>query len=99
MPVTIPRAERFAIHKLIVSVERQDQAKSSKDTLQAAQLIEILNMRRPLELAESWETALSEGERWREKLEKGRERLPVEARDALADVLDQQEKSRKRWGK
>jgi hypothetical protein len=36
---------------------------------------------------------------WREKLEKGRERLSVEARDALADVLDRQEKSRKRRGK
>lgn len=99
VPVTIPRAERYAIHKLIVSVERQDQVKSSKDTLQAAQLIEILNKRRPLELAESWEIAWAEGERWREKLEKGRERLPVAARDALADVLDRQEKSRKKRGK
>jgi hypothetical protein len=35
IPVTIPRAERYAVHKLIVSAERQDQVKSTKDTLQA----------------------------------------------------------------
>lgn len=99
VPVTIPRAERYAIHKLIVSVERLDQAKSSKDIMQAAQLMQILQKRRPLELAESWEAAWQEGERWREKLEKGRERLPVEAREALADVLERQEKSRKRRGR
>jgi hypothetical protein len=54
IPVTIPRAERYAVHKLIVSAERQDQAKSAKDTLQAATLIAALATRRPLELAKAY---------------------------------------------
>ena len=47
--VTIPRAERYAVHKLMVAVERRDQAKSAKDLLQAAILIEALAAKRPLE--------------------------------------------------
>lgn len=96
VPVTIPRAERYAVHKLIVAVERQDQVKASKDVMQAAILIEALHQKRPLELAESWEVAWSTGKHWRDKLEKGRERLPSAARDALADVLDRLAKSRAR---
>src|SRR5262249_25872084 len=42
VPVTIPRAERYAVHKLIVAVERQDQAKSRKDLQQAETLMAIL---------------------------------------------------------
>lgn len=96
VPVTIPRAERYAVHKLIVAAERQDQAKSSKDILQASQLIEALQQKRPLELAESWEVAWSTGDRWREKLEKGRERLPDAAKKALEDVLARAKASKQR---
>lgn len=96
IPVTIPRAERYAVHKLIVSVERQNQIKSTKDTAQAAQLIDVLSRRRPLELAESWETAWDTGERWREKLESGRLRLPNEAQDQLETVLEKASASQKR---
>lgn len=88
VPVTIPRAERYAVHKLIVSVERADGIKSAKDTLQASQLIETLHKRRPLELAEAWHEAIAMGARWREKLAKGRERLPEMAETALASVLE-----------
>jgi hypothetical protein len=38
IPVTIPRAERYAIHKLIVAAERKDQVKSAKDIVQARRL-------------------------------------------------------------
>jgi hypothetical protein len=96
IPVTIPRAERYAVHKLIVSAERQDQVKSAKDTLQATTLIEALATRRPMELAKAWHTAWDEGPRWREKLEAGRERLAPEAQQRLADVLDRAAKSRAR---
>ncbi len=96
VPVTIPRAERYAVHKLIVAVERQNQVKSMKDILQASQLIEALHKRRPLELAEAWETAWAEGERWREKLEKGRARLPTYTQKILAEVLEQHKRSRQR---
>ncbi len=88
VPVTIPRAERYAVHKLIVSAERADRIKSTKDTLQASQLIEALRKRRPLELAEAWHEASATGERWREKLAKGRARLSDEAEAALGEVLE-----------
>ena len=88
VPVTVPRAERYAVHKLIVAVERKDQVKSAKDLMQAGTLIEVLAKRRPLELAEAWTIALDAGPKWQEKLIHGRERLPDTARAALAVVLE-----------
>jgi hypothetical protein len=99
IPVTVPRAERYAIHKLIVAAERQDQVKSNKDILQAATLIEALEKRRPLDLANAWQTAWNEGPRWKDKLESGRERLPEEIRAALASVLHRASESKRRRGK
>jgi hypothetical protein len=87
VPVTIPRAERYAVHKLIVAVERQDQAKSAKDLLQAETLIATLAARRPLELASAWQEAWNIGPRWREKLAAGRERLLASARNTLVEVV------------
>ncbi len=98
VPATIPRAERYAVHKLIVSVERDNQVKSRKDTLQAATLIEALSVRRPLELADAWQTAWDMGPRWREKLEAGRARLEQVSQDALDLVLRKASESRKRRG-
>lgn len=86
--VTVPRAERYAVHKLIVSVERDNAAKAQKDTMQAGTLISALAKRRPIELGEAWEEAWKVGPRWREKLEKGRARLPAEAEEALQDAID-----------
>lgn len=87
IPVTVPRAERYAVHKLIVATERRDQAKSGKDVEQAAILIEALASKRPAELAASWTTAWTSGGRWREKLDAGRARLSAAAQEALAGVL------------
>jgi hypothetical protein len=88
VPVSIPRAERYAMHKLIVAVERKDQAKARKDIAQAEQLIHLLRTRRPIELAEAWEAAWETGDRWREKLQSGRERLSDVANDALSAVIE-----------
>jgi hypothetical protein len=99
VPVTIPRAERYAIHKLIVAVERQDQVKSAKDILQAAVLIEALQKRRPLELADAWQVAWDTGPQWKKKLESGRERLSETARAALEDVLRRAAESKARRNK
>lgn len=96
VPVTIPRAERYAVHKLIVAAERADQVKSAKDIAQAAILIEALAQRRPLELANSWNIAWDSGPRWREKLESGRLRLPIEAEAALRRVEKARRESRRR---
>lgn len=83
VPVTVPRAERYAVHKLIVAVERVEQAKSPKDIQQAHTLIEALAVRRPAELAGAWETAWKTGSQWRKKLAAGRLRLPRESQEAL----------------
>ena len=99
IPVTVPRAERYAVHKLIVSAERKDQVKSVKDTLQAATLIDALVSRRPFELAEAWNTAWNAGPRWREKLEAGRLRLPAERQDQLEAMLKQAIESKARRSK
>ena len=88
IPVTVPRAERFAVHKLIVAVDRVNQAKSTKDIQQAQVLIEALSSRRPMELAESWSTAWAAGKQWRRKLESGKARLPSEAQAALMAVTN-----------
>ena len=77
VPVLVPVPERFAIHKLIVAVERKENsAKATKDIFQASALITALNEKRPLELAEAWTEAWNRGPRWREKLKLGRARLP-----------------------
>ncbi len=95
VPVTVPRAERYAVHKLIVAVERIDQAKSGKDVQQAEMLIEALATKRPAELAAAWRTAWDTGERWREKLEAGQARLPEAARQLLAGVLERKRTKRR----
>lgn len=69
--VQIPRPERFAIHKLIVSDRRQggpDSLKAVKDRRQAAMLIDILARDRPDELREAYADALAHGPRWRMRL-------------------------------
>ena len=96
VPVTIPRAERYAVHKLIVAAERRDQVKSAKDVVQSATLIHALGKKRPLELASAWQTAWDAGPRWRDKLKSGRARLPTEALHVLEDVLQRASASKKR---
>ncbi|MBS0377446.1 MAG: hypothetical protein JSS29_03085 [Proteobacteria bacterium] len=87
IPVTVPRAEAFAVHKLIVAVERINQAKSVKDIEQAGILVDALAVRRPAELARSWKLAWDAGRSWRKKLESGRARLSNEQQALLADTV------------
>ncbi len=93
---TVPRAERYAVHKLIVAAERSNQVKANKDILQSGMLIAALAARRPLELAEAWSAAWGEGPRWREKLESGRARLGEAQATALEQTLERAEASRKK---
>lgn len=77
--VRIPRPERFAIHKLIVSNRRKDgpeSLKARKDLLQAELLIEILSDDRPTDLEEAYSDAISRGPRWREHIEHSLARSP-----------------------
>jgi hypothetical protein len=80
--VQIPRPERFAIHKLIISDRRKDGAdslKARKDRRQAAFLINALAEDRPDDLREAYEEAMSRGPRWRERLDASIVRTPVVA--------------------
>lgn len=75
----IPRPERFAVHKLIVADRRRngpDAQKAVKDRMQAAFLIDVLAEDRPDELAEAYHQALSNGPRWRERIEATLAKLP-----------------------
>jgi hypothetical protein len=82
--VQIPRPERFAIHKLIVSTRRVggDALKAEKDRRQARFLIEILAEDRPDELLEAYEDARARGPRWADRLETALARQP-DLRDRL----------------
>ena len=76
----IPRPERFAIHKLIVSSRRKEgpeSLKSRKDLLQAELLIDILSEDRPTDLADAYSDAMSRGPRWREHIERSLARSPA----------------------
>ena len=88
IPVTIPRAERYAVHKIIVAVERRDQVKAQKDIEQAGALILASAKRRPLELGEVWLEAWNVGPRWREKLDAGVQRLSEAERQELKRVVE-----------
>lgn len=75
--VNIPRPDRFAIHKLIVSTERDSSAtaKSNKDVRQANVLIQYYLDHRPDEIAVSFQDAWTRGPGWRKWIETGLVRL------------------------
>jgi hypothetical protein len=88
--VTIPAPARYAIHKLIVAVERQQQGgeKSLKDIDQAASLIEAMKVsRRQDDLGLAWIEAWNRGPSWREALRRGSLRLPDESKTLLAAAI------------
>lgn len=76
--VRIPRPERYAIHKLIVSQERSTnaEAKARKDLAQARALILALAQDRPYELEAAYEAAVENGPRWRELIERALALMP-----------------------
>ncbi len=69
--IQIPNPARYAVHKLIVSQQRNVsmQAKVSKDLEQASLLIEYLRETRPYELKDAFEEAYSNGPKWRKTLD------------------------------
>jgi len=84
--VRIPRAERFAIHKLIVADRRRDgpdSLKARKDLMQAELLMSILAEDRPTDLVEAYEEATARGPRWQQRVEASLKRAP-----RLAALLD-----------
>lgn len=87
--IQIPRPERFAIHKLIVSDRRREGAgslKSRKDLQQAELLIGVLAEDRPSDLKEAYERAREVGPRWCERIDRALSRAP-RAAEILTSVL------------
>lgn len=86
--VHVPAPERYAVHKLILSLYRPAAiAKRDKDLLQAERLIEALAERRPGELKDVWEEAYERGPHWRKYLLEGMRNLAAHARDLLLRIL------------
>src|SRR5262249_55237247 len=86
--VLVPAPERYAVHKLILSVRRRmGDVKRDKDLHQAERLIEPLVEKRTRELAGVWEEAFSRGPTWRQLLLDGMARLESGARDQLLKIL------------
>lgn len=86
--VLVPTPERYAVHKLILSVRRRaGDVKRDKDLKQAATLIGPLLEKRPRELTAAWEEAFGRGPKWRQALFDGMSRLDPDARDPLLKAL------------
>jgi len=86
--VYVPAPERFAVHKLILALERPPGvAKRDKDVAQAGALIVALTERRPEDLRAAWEEAYERGPQWRKLLLGGMKQLPPSARDLLLRVV------------
>ena len=77
--VKIPDPARFALHKLIVSVDRSIamQTKAGKDRQQAAEMIEVLMEDRPGDIELAIESINRRPAGWRKKLRDGLARLPA----------------------
>lgn len=88
--VNVPRPERFAVHKLIVSQVRPDVAKRQKDLHQARVLFDALLQRDRSALVEAISEALQRGPKWRKRVDGGLaslggldDKLPGRIRDVL----------------
>jgi hypothetical protein len=82
--VYVPVPERFAVHKLILALERPPGvARRDKDIAQAGALIVALAEKRSEDLRVAWEEAYERGPQWKKLLLGGMKLLSAEARDLL----------------
>lgn len=67
--VLIPQPIRFALHKLIVSQEREAvaEAKKHKDLWQSFQLLSYFEQERPQDIEPAWKDIVSRGHKWQHK--------------------------------
>lgn len=80
--VTVPRPERYAVHKLIVAQRRTGGvAKRDKDIQQAAALLTVLAQKQPKEIRLAWEETEGRGRAWQKLLLEGMSQLPQLSRD------------------
>ncbi len=71
--VRIPQPIRYALHKLIVSQERDVTAgaKKNKDLWQAHQILEYFKSERPLDIIPAWDDLIARGSGWQKKASRG----------------------------
>lgn len=82
--VQVPRPERYALHKLIVSRRRREgAAKIDKDLAQAETLLRILADRRKADLRDAWVELQRRGPRWRELSHEGLEQIDSTVRERV----------------
>jgi hypothetical protein len=87
--VNVPRPERYALHKLIVSRRRREgAAKIDKDVAQAEILLGILAERRKADLRDAWDEVRERGPKWRQLVDEALEVVSPETRQRLAAVVD-----------
>ncbi len=75
--VNIPSPGRFALHKLLVAAERplSERAKSNKDIVQAATLLDYLLAQAPHELASAWSALDAKGTGWSKRVQRSLDRM------------------------
>lgn len=90
--VNVPAPERYAVHKIMLSVLRQDHngtGKSTKDAQQAGILIEAMaHERRLADVGAVWIEAWERGPRWRDLLSAGRLRRSPEQQELLQQATE-----------
>ena len=92
--VNVPRPERYAVHKLIVSGERAQamRTQANKDLAQAASLIDYLAENDSDALAEAWNDAVSRGPGWKRRAVDGARRA-AKSFDVIAAPIERLMKS------
>ena len=78
--IQVPRAERYAIHKLIVATRRhagEHQQKARKDRAQAEFLVRFLAEERPDALADAYQLARQNGSAWRGAIDQSLAQMPA----------------------
>jgi hypothetical protein len=89
--VTLPAAERYAVHKLLIIGERSGafKAKISKDIAQAGALVAYFKKHDPSALAAAWQDALTRGPGWRKRAMGGRAALAAVSKELAATLSEE----------
>ena len=91
IPVTVPKPERYAVHKLIVAAARHETSmKATKDLMQAVQIFEACRAQRSFDVTEAWQEAWERGPSWRTHLKQGLSMLRDEDKAILLELLARQ---------
>jgi len=88
IPVNVPAPERYAVHKLIVSMRRgtddDGTAKARKDLLQAQKIMEaMIELRTNDDLADAFSEAMDRGPAWENAITAALRRLPEDSRNTI----------------